>query len=466
MPSPEWSYGVLLRRALIAAIGGDHATARALVEQSRPLGDRVLWPDEALGLDLGARTLIQRITGVTDPALPALHDEFAAMPTIPPKAFFQSHVAASALAAGDRDTAEQMVHRLAGRLTRVETPAEAPATILLVAALVARLGLREHAGALRRLCEPFRGYLTTELGFAVDQPTDLTLAELALIMGDDDDALAFVDAALEQARAMPSPCYEATSLWLRSRIERIRGRPEAATADRRQAEAVARRVGAILPDAEPDGAPVGVAAGERAGGRRRRPSQASLARAGATWTITSPLGDGVVAHSVGSVSWRGPCWRRHRARCRPSTSSPPTARRWSPHWGPRLDTVAKHAYRRRIAELQAEIDEADGFHDPERAELARRELDALMQELRRAVGLRGRDRPVGSGAERARVNVARSLRRAIQARHPPGRARPGRPPRGVGPHRPGLRLRPRPCRPARVGGAAGLTEHRRRNIVP
>ena len=145
MPSPEWTYGVLLRRALIAAIEGDHATALALVEQSRPLGDRVLWPDEALGLDLGARTLIQRITGIVDPALPALHDEFAAMSTIPQKAYFQSHVAASALAAGDRDTAEQMVHRLAGKLARVETPAEAPATILLVAALVARLGLREHA---------------------------------------------------------------------------------------------------------------------------------------------------------------------------------------------------------------------------------------------------------------------------------------------------------------------------------
>jgi hypothetical protein len=40
------------------------------------------------------------------------------MSTIPPKAYFQSHVAAPALAAGDRDTAEQMVHRLAGKLAR------------------------------------------------------------------------------------------------------------------------------------------------------------------------------------------------------------------------------------------------------------------------------------------------------------------------------------------------------------
>jgi hypothetical protein len=38
-----------------------------------------------------------------------------------------------------------------------------------------------------------------------------------------------------------------------------------------------------------------------------------------------------------------------------------------------------------------------------------------MNELRRAVGLGGRDRPVGAGAERARVNVTRNLRRAVTA---------------------------------------------------
>ena len=81
--------------------------------------------------------------------------------------------------------------------------------------------------------------------------------------------------------------------------------------------------------------------------------------------------------------------------------------------GPALDTAAKQSYRRRVAELRAEVDEADAHHDLERAARARLELEALMRELRRAVGLGGRDRPSGSSAERARVNVARSLRRAI-----------------------------------------------------
>ena len=83
--------------------------------------------------------------------------------------------------------------------------------------------------------------------------------------------------------------------------------------------------------------------------------------------------------------------------------------------GPVLDPTAKRAYRERIESLRAEIDEADEFADIERAAKARIELDALMSELRRAVGLHGHDRPNNAGAERARINVARSLRRAIDA---------------------------------------------------
>jgi hypothetical protein len=83
--------------------------------------------------------------------------------------------------------------------------------------------------------------------------------------------------------------------------------------------------------------------------------------------------------------------------------------------GPALDARAKREYRQRINELQADIDEAERWADPERAETARVELDALIAELRRAVGLGGRDRPQGSESERARINVARNIRRAIAA---------------------------------------------------
>ncbi|CAA9501086.1 MAG: hypothetical protein AVDCRST_MAG67-1991 [uncultured Solirubrobacteraceae bacterium] len=82
--------------------------------------------------------------------------------------------------------------------------------------------------------------------------------------------------------------------------------------------------------------------------------------------------------------------------------------------GPVLDNQAKAAYRARVGELQEEIDEAESFNDPERAARAREELAFLARELANAVGLHGRDRKTGSDAERARLNVTRSIRAALK----------------------------------------------------
>ena len=49
--------------------------------------------------------------------------------------------------------------------------------------------------------------------------------------------------------------------------------------------------------------------------------------------------------------------------------------------GPVLDAAAKAAYRARMVELREELDEAEAFADPGRAERARAELDALTDEL-------------------------------------------------------------------------------------
>jgi hypothetical protein len=78
-----------------------------------------------------------------------------------------------------------------------------------------------------------------------------------------------------------------------------------------------------------------------------------------------------------------------------------------------LDATAKAAYRTRVRELRAEVEEAEAFHDPDRAANARAELDFLVSELARAVGLGGRDRRAASHAERARLNVTRSIRAAM-----------------------------------------------------
>ena len=86
-----------------------------------------------------------------------------------------------------------------------------------------------------------------------------------------------------------------------------------------------------------------------------------------------------------------------------------------------LDEPAKAAYRRRLAELRAEVAEAKQLDQCERAEQAEEEIAALLAELARAVGLSGRDRRAASAAERARQSVSRALKTVVQriAEHDP-----------------------------------------------
>jgi tetratricopeptide (TPR) repeat protein len=90
--------------------------------------------------------------------------------------------------------------------------------------------------------------------------------------------------------------------------------------------------------------------------------------------------------------------------------------------GPLLDAAAKAAYRRRLGELREDVAEAERCNDAGRTERAGAEMEALTEQLAAAVGLGGRDRTTGSGAERARTTVTHSLRTAIEriARQYPG----------------------------------------------
>lgn len=80
---------------------------------------------------------------------------------------------------------------------------------------------------------------------------------------------------------------------------------------------------------------------------------------------------------------------------------------------PVLDAAAVNRYRRRLAELDAELDGADIAGDAGRGDRADAERQALLAELQRVTGLGGRIRAIGGDNERARVNVTRTLRTAI-----------------------------------------------------
>jgi hypothetical protein len=81
--------------------------------------------------------------------------------------------------------------------------------------------------------------------------------------------------------------------------------------------------------------------------------------------------------------------------------------------GELLDARARAEYRRRLAELDDELDDAERSHDPARVDKARAEREFLANELAAALGIGGRPRRAGDPAERARKAVTGRIRMTI-----------------------------------------------------
>jgi hypothetical protein len=75
-----------------------------------------------------------------------------------------------------------------------------------------------------------------------------------------------------------------------------------------------------------------------------------------------------------------------------------------------LDDRARSEIRARLLDLEAEVEEAGRWHDPERAARAALERDVLVAELAAASGLGGRARRLGDQPERARKTVTARIR--------------------------------------------------------
>ena len=82
--------------------------------------------------------------------------------------------------------------------------------------------------------------------------------------------------------------------------------------------------------------------------------------------------------------------------------------------GEMLDEQAKVAYKRRLSELRVELEEAKELGNVERAERAEQEIDTLISELSRAVGLGGRDRRAASASERARQSISKTIKSVVE----------------------------------------------------
>ncbi len=97
----------------------------------------------------------------------------------------------------------------------------------------------------------------------------------------------------------------------------------------------------------------------------------------------------------------------------PATTDPELTPSGQGDSGVLLDAQAKNAYRRRLAEIDEDLENARLMRDSGRVVQAEAERDFLIRELSRAVGLSGRGRRAGSASERARVSVTRAVRHAM-----------------------------------------------------
>ncbi len=82
-----------------------------------------------------------------------------------------------------------------------------------------------------------------------------------------------------------------------------------------------------------------------------------------------------------------------------------------------IDTADRQAlleFRRRLADIDNDLDEAARFNDPHRADRLAEEREALLAALRGMLDRHGRQRGVGGDSERARVRATRAIRACIQ----------------------------------------------------
>src|SRR5207248_3656310 len=80
-----------------------------------------------------------------------------------------------------------------------------------------------------------------------------------------------------------------------------------------------------------------------------------------------------------------------------------------------LDERARRQFQQRLADLEADLADAEADNDLGRVGSIKAERDALAHELAAALGLGGRARTLGDPAERARKAVSARIRDAVKA---------------------------------------------------
>jgi len=386
---------------------GDLARAETMAAETMALGDAIGDAD-ALGW-YGAQILgIRWVQGRT-PELLALLGDLVRSPTVAEgEPTYRAAFAGVAAEAGRRNEAQAAAQAVvdAGlktfpqrstRLVRAFALAEAAwhlGDATIGAAVVEDLAGLEHLPVRPSFAVTCLGPARRVVGRALDAAGDL------------DRAVATLDEAVTDARALRNRPMLAVTLAELADAMRRRGRPAeraAAAAAEDEAGLLAGEFG--LPARRP-------APAARGGLRPRRPAvaAASMRHEGGWWLLEVDSSQVKVRDLVGvrhlAVLLANP--HQHIAASVLASTYP------EPGLGvqPLVDATALEAYRARAAELADELDDAESSADLGRAERARAELDGLLDELARVSGFAGRTRNFPDPAERARTAVRKAIVRA------------------------------------------------------
>ncbi|MDN5861735.1 MAG: hypothetical protein L0H84_24305, partial [Pseudonocardia sp.] len=382
--------------------------AAAMYEAVR-VGTGHVEPVVVLGCEALHQLMLFDLYGHPDPRAHEVHRITMEMLDAVPSPVFQVQKGYGAQLFGDEPTVHEVLHRFGSAPDRLLRSMTGHHLLRVFGDTVARAGATTYAGPVYRALLPYAGLLNVGGGHSAGLPVDDVLGRLAALDGDVVAAVRHARDAVALARSMPAPPLLVHCLdHLADAVERAGDTGNsAAELDVDVLRAEADTLAAAVDVQRPGRA-------GRGGATSETPASAGIRRDGPTWVLATPLGTARLPDGIGPRQLarllRTPRQEVSALELGERTHTPVAA-----DLGPALDADAKRAYRRRMRELQAEIDDADTAGDPVRAEPAHVEMEALLRELKRAIGLGGRDRPSGSDAERARVNVVRSLRRTIAA---------------------------------------------------
>jgi len=390
---------------LIAQVEGRLDDAERLAAEAMTAGERAGHPDAALAYGtqmLGVR-LAQDRTAEIEGAVEVSVAQY-------PDVLLWRRLLARVRVAQDRtaEAAGEIERARAGSL--VDAPGDflhLP-SLAILAELVAAAGDDQSRQRVHAALAPFSGRQVV-LGFGMGflGPVDQYLGELAAGCAMFDEARAHFDNAAAQAARLGAARWVARARLSLRMIGEARPPAGIARADDDSATSTRKRSTAHPAALEADGDGW---RGEFAGGRFRVGALRGIVYLRALLEEPERELHVLELSALGDRDSR----RTEARRGKDAGAAPISDRADLGDSGPLLDDAAKRAYRSRLAELAADLAEATDFADLGRAAVIRAEIEALEDELARAVGLGGRDRTSGAAAERARIAVAKRIRAAVE----------------------------------------------------